>query len=414
MVEPVFPAAEFTGRIDRVRRLMDARSIAGVLLTGGLNLTYLTGYPCPPRGGPRPFVYLLPLAGEPILIVHTWYELDARRKTHLRDIRTYATLSDAPLPEIVAALHDAGLEHGRLAAEIGPEQAIDLPFADFVQLQGRLPNVEWVDAGSLVMAARMRKTPAEIACMREACRITSRAYELLFPALVAGMTEIEVARLLHVASLELGAGATWELITAGPGNYDDATALPSARPIAPGDLVWLDAGCAVAGYWSDFGRAGVVGGATAEQRDAQARLHEITTRGVEAIGPGTTTGEVARVCNAALANLDLPVTATISGLAGRVGHGLGLGDHRAAARCRGRPDGARAGHGDHGRAGNRHTLRHLSRRGERARDRDRPRGAVNDGAGVVRDRSRWRVRCGTSAAGVEASAEDDDGYDEQG
>jgi Xaa-Pro aminopeptidase len=225
----------------------------------------------------------------------------------------------------VAALHDAGLTQGRIGAEIGPEQVIDFPFADFVELQRRFPEVFWVDAGGIVMAARMRKTATEITCLREACRITSIAYERMFAEIAAGMTEIEIARLLHTTSLELGAGATWELITSGAGNYDFATASPTSRRIAPGDMVWLDAGCAVGGYWSDFGRAGVVGGATAEQRDTQRRIHEITMRGVERIRPGATTGEVARVCNEALGKLDLPITSCISCLASRIGHGLGLG-----------------------------------------------------------------------------------------
>jgi Xaa-Pro aminopeptidase len=138
------------------------------------------------------------------------------------------------------------------------------------------------------------------------------------------MTESDVARLMRVTSLEAGGSDPWVLITSGPGSYDLATKLPSCRCLERGDFVWMDAGCAVAGYWSDFGRAGVVGGASTEQREAQARIHEITMLGVEMVWPGVTTGEIARRCNAEMARLELPITSSISGLAARIGHGLGL------------------------------------------------------------------------------------------
>jgi Xaa-Pro aminopeptidase len=46
--------------------------------------------------------------------------------------------------------------------------------------------------------------------------------------------------------------------------------------------------------------------------------------GVEMIRPGITTRDVARRCNEAMARLDFPITSSISGLAARVGHGVGL------------------------------------------------------------------------------------------
>jgi Xaa-Pro aminopeptidase len=324
MFDRPFDRTEYADRVARVRQEMARRGLDGLLLTSGPNLTYLSGYPSPLRAGSRPFVFVLPLSGEPIFIVHTAREREAHGYSWVADIRTYRELSHAPVETIVDALRDTNLIEGRVGAELGPEEALDLPVGDFLTLQRRLPTVEFTDAGAALCPARLRKSPAEVASIRQACAITAGAYERTFAEAREGMTESDVARLMRVTSLEAGGGDPWVLITSGPGSYDLATKLPSCRRLERGDFVWMDAGCAVAGYWSDFGRAGVVGGATEEQREAQARIHEITMLGVELIRPGVSTGEIARRCNAALARLDLPVTSSVSGLAGRVGHGLGL------------------------------------------------------------------------------------------
>jgi Xaa-Pro aminopeptidase len=324
MLDRPFTRDEYLRRVARVREEMVRLGLDGLLLTSGPNLTYLSGYPSPLRAGSRPFIFLLPQAGTPILIVHTGREREARGYSWVDEIRTYHGLSRAPLPEIIEAFHDAGLMQGQVGAELGAEQSLDVPVGDFLELRRQLPAVHVADAGPALWPARMRKSTAEIACVREACTTTTRAYERTFEQARAGMTEAEVARLMMVASLEAGGGSPWMIITSGTGNYDLASKLPSRRRLGAGDFVWMDSGSAVGGYWSDFSRAGVVGGATAAQRDAQNRIHEITMLGVDAVRPGVTTGEVARRCNEALARLDLPITSCVSALAARVGHGLGL------------------------------------------------------------------------------------------
>ncbi len=323
-LETPFPRAEYESRVARVRAEMANRAIDGLLLTSGPNLTYLTGYPSPVRAAARPFIFILPQAGEPVLIVHTGRELEARGYSWVSDIRTFHALSHAPLPEILAALNDCGLTAGRIGAELGPDMSLDIPVADFLTLQSQLPDVEFVDAGAVMWPVRYRKSDAEIAYIRQACAITTTAFAHMFATGHEGMTENDMARLMAESSLAAGGSSPWAIITRGAGSYDLASKLPSSRQLQAGDFFWMDAGCSVGGYWSDFGRAGVVGGPSQQQIDAQRRIHEITMLGVEIIRPGITTGDVARRCNEAMARLDFPITTSISDLAARVGHGLGL------------------------------------------------------------------------------------------
>jgi Xaa-Pro aminopeptidase len=89
-------------------------------------------------------------------------------------------------------------------------------------------------------------------------------------------------------------------------------------------MLWIDAGCAVGGYWSDFSRAAVVGQPSAEQYRAQEEIHEITWEAVQKVRPGICASQLAQACNTRLAGLNFAITSSISGLASRVGHGLGL------------------------------------------------------------------------------------------
>ena len=160
--------------------------------------------------------------------------------------------------------------------------------------------------------------------MRRACACTATAYERMFSVVREGSTEREVALTMVIETGRAGGGAPWVAITSGPGRYDVLMGSGSDRVLEVGDMVWLDSGCTVDGLWSDFGRAGVVGGPTPEQTDAQRRIVEITSLGVGLVRPGRPVAEIAAALNERVREIGLPVTSDISGLAGRVGHGVGL------------------------------------------------------------------------------------------
>jgi len=291
-----------------------------MLLTTGPNLVYLSGYPGVERTLARPFYLVVPSAAPPVLIVHEGRAFEARRYAWIDDVRTYAPLSIAPVELIASALGAST----RIGAELGFEQRLGVPVTELDRIRTAVAPAAIVDAADLLWRLREVKSPFEIGALRRACRITSDAYARAFAELRPGMPERDVALRLKEAMLRAGGDDPWVAITSGPGNYDLATGAGSLRRLAPGDLVWVDAGCSVEGYWSDFGRAAVLGSATSAQRDLQRTIHEITLAGVALARPGNTTGQVAREVNSLLGQLRVPITSSISGLAGRIGHGVGL------------------------------------------------------------------------------------------
>jgi Xaa-Pro aminopeptidase len=316
---------ELLERAAGLRQRMSAAGLDALLLTTGDNLKYVSGYPSPLRSGPRPFLFILPLTGEPVFIVHAGREGEARRFSWASDIRTYYPLSHAPVDQTVAALRQLKLDHGaRIGVEIGAEQCLDIPLSDFWAIQARLPEAVFADSAPVLWGARLHKTSQEIARIRQACSITSAAYDQAYAGMQAGMTEQAAAQIMKNAMLAQGAEDTWLLMTSGAGNYDLISRGPGPRQLLKGDFVYIDGGCSVAGYWSDFDRVGVVGIPTPAQVNAQHMAEEITQSGVDLVRPGASTREIARRCAQAIKRFPYPVTSDIGYLAARIGHGIGI------------------------------------------------------------------------------------------
>lgn len=313
-----------TARIEAARVAMEGDGLDALLLASGTNLCFLSGYPVVEPTLARPFYLLLPRTGAPVLLVHRGREFEARSLSWVSDVRTYGRLSVAPLDELRAAIKSAGVAGGRIGAELGFEQRLGIPLLELERIEEAIAPAAVVDASALLWGLRLHKAPWDVDAMRRACVCTAGAYDRMFSAIRGGSTEREVALTMMVETGRAGGGSPWVAITSGPGRYDVLMGSGDDRVLERGDMVWLDSGCTVDGLWSDFGRAGVVGGPTSEQTDGQRQIIEITTLGVELVRPGRPVAEIAAALNERVRGLDLQLTSDISGLAGRVGHGVGL------------------------------------------------------------------------------------------
>ncbi len=316
--------SEHSQRLERLRALMRVHDMQAVLLGTGTNLAYFTGYPSPPRSVPRPFFALLPLNGDPVFFAHTGHAAEARRFSWIGDIRDYRPLATVPVELIREALAEKNLLNANIGMELGAEQAFDYSYLQFMRLRDALPDVKITDAAPLLWALRMVKSPWEVSCIRQACDTTSAAYEAAYSLARAGMPERDVFLAMKDYLVQHSDGTVFLAITSGAGNYDLVTKPPDIRPLVVGDLVWMDAGCRVSGYWSDYSRAATVGAASSEQSYAQDAIHRITTEAVAMVRPGVRVCEVWAFCMRELEALSFPITSSITQLAARVGHGMGL------------------------------------------------------------------------------------------
>ncbi|MCI0621373.1 MAG: Xaa-Pro peptidase family protein [Acidobacteria bacterium] len=322
--QPGIPAKEYVERLRKLRVLMKEQGLAALLLGTGVNLAYFSGYPSPSRSGSRPFFLVLPLEGEAVFIVQTGRREEALRFSACKDVRDYSELSKIPVQMIIDALRERGALRGPIGMELGIEQSFDLPYLEFQRLRSALGSTRLEDASQMLWKLRMTKSQNEAACIRCACQVLAGAYIQTFTQAREGMTEHDIALLLLSRLDAAGIGDRFLALTSDASSYDLPSKPAGARAVCTGDMVWIDAGSTIGGYWSDFSRAGVVGGPSPQQASAQAAIHQITWEAVSLVRPGISVSEVARFCNRKVAELPFAITQDISGRAGRCGHGLGL------------------------------------------------------------------------------------------
>lgn len=318
-----FTPEEYRRRAEGARRRMAASGVGCLFLTSEKNIRYLTGFHTQIWVSPtRPRYVLFPVAGEPIAIVPTTNVPGFHTTSWIADIRSW--LAPRPDDDGISLIIDAARAlvrpGGRIAAEIGPEMRVEMPFRDFLRVRDALDGIDIVDAGPILRPLRMVKSAEELARLRRVAEIASEGFTQLAEVLASGQTEREVYRRLHLILIELGAEKVPYLVpSSGPSGYEQVNMGPSDRALQAGDVLFVDVGATWRGYFCDLDRNFAIRQATDEIRDAYALVFEATEAGIQAIRPGWTAAEVWRAMAAVLdprGQADTPI--------GRMGHGLGL------------------------------------------------------------------------------------------
>ncbi|MFQ6110782.1 MAG: M24 family metallopeptidase [Nitrospinota bacterium] len=317
-----FPTDEYAARVRKARELMAREGIDLLFLTGDRNYIYFTGHRCiAPEGTvARPNYFMLPLEGEPHIMVHIFIEGDASSTSWVEGISSYSSLLDAPIKELAEIIRGYRVEGKKIGAELGQEQRIGMPVRDFLLLKEELKEFEFVDAAPILWKMRVVKSQRELACIRRAQEITVKGYTEGFPLVKEGMSEREIASILTGKMVEGGAEHFWIIVASGSENYQRISGKPTDRKVRRGDMVWVDMGASVNDYWADFSRGGVIGGPSDEQKRYQEVVIGTTSEGVGAVKAGVPGASIVDVCEEGMRKRGLD----ISFHAGRVGHGVGL------------------------------------------------------------------------------------------
>jgi Xaa-Pro dipeptidase len=178
-------------------------------------------------------------------------------------------------------------------------------------------------AGPLLSQLRVTKDADELARMRRAAAVAEEALAHTLPQVHAGMSEHEVASELLVNLLRSGSqGMSFApLVQSGP-NSASPHGATSSRHLESGDLLLIDFGAVVDGYFSDITRTFAI-----EEMDPElAQVHEIVqaanAAGRAAAGPGVPCEEVDRAARRVIKEAGYGPR-----FIHRTGHGLGLEVH---------------------------------------------------------------------------------------
>jgi Xaa-Pro aminopeptidase len=301
---------------ERLRLAADAAGAAGLgalLLTPGPDLRYVTGYDA--QQLERLTCLALPANGDPFLVV--------------------------PRLELPAAQASPA---GRFGLEMIPWDETDDPYALVAGRLGLVSSVGLADrmwammvlrfraalpaarqglASAALRGLRSRKTPAEVAALREAGAAIDRVHAAMPGWLRPGRTELAVAADVAAAISEAGhVRADFVIIASGP-NAASPHHEPSARVLQPGDAVVVDIGGTMpSGYCSDCTRVYAIGGPPGEFLRYYGVLRDAQEAACGAVRPGVTAEAVDAAAR-------VPITEAGYGpeFVHRTGHGIGLETH---------------------------------------------------------------------------------------
>jgi Xaa-Pro dipeptidase len=246
-------------RFQRLQDQLEAQGVDGLVLLGSSAVAYATGAAMPAQDGDRAALF------RPVAVVakgdsapHLYTLCGDGVPADLTEDHLHGPLFpdlDDGMDLFAAALAD----HFRTGARIGVD---DQTHAMLRGLQG----FDWVDAAEVVGAAKIIKTPDEVACIRQAQRLNELAMIDAREHLRPGVRQIDLSAVFLRRVFELGASASgidpiWQVMAPtrelGPWTLHGDLAYPTVttdRFLREGDVIWVDAGIIWEGYASDYGR----------------------------------------------------------------------------------------------------------------------------------------------------------------
>jgi Xaa-Pro aminopeptidase len=287
-------------RFERLQHQLEAKGVDGLVLLGSSSVGYATGAAAPAQDGDRAALFravAVVVKGDSAPHLYTLYADGAPGE--LPDDHLHGSLFP-DLDDGIEAFSAALAVHFRTGARLGVDDQTH------AMLRG-LPRYEWVDASDVVGAAKLTKTPDEIACIREAQRLNELAMTDALAALRPGVRQTDLSAVFLRRVFELGASANgidpiWQVMAPsrelGPWTLHGDLAYPTVttdRFLRDGDVIWVDSGITWEGYASDYGRTWTTGAApNARQQTHFRRWRAVVDAALDVLKPGVSALELGR------------------------------------------------------------------------------------------------------------------------
>jgi len=307
----------YLARQSRLSTALQNYQLDAMVLNAGPSLTYLTGLHFHLSERPVAFFFL---PGRVPLIVAP--ELEAGKVKALPNpMQAYLYGEDTGSwpGTFRAAARAARLSGARVGLEPRRLRVLEMDL-----LEPAAPDAFFLSAQECLASLRMCKDQAEIAAMRQAVQVAQQALLAALDSFQPGIGERELAAELTLQILRHGSDPELPfspIVASGP-NSANPHAFPSSRAIQAGDLLILDWGASVDGYFSDLTRTFAVGEIDSDLEQVARTVADANAAARAASNPGTAAGAVDSAARRVI---------ELSGYADffihRTGHGLGLESH---------------------------------------------------------------------------------------
>jgi Xaa-Pro aminopeptidase len=303
---------DFAHRRDSLRRLLHENSLAALLVTDELNVTYLTGF----TGDSS---YLVVSADRELLITDGRYTQQLAEECPALPLAV--RLPGGSLPSFAAdclaklGLPSLGIEADNVTVSLHEKLKTAAKSSQFAQTSG------------LVESLREIKDTGEVAAIRQAIHIAETAFTELHASLKPGQTEKEVADNLEYEIRQRGGSCSAfpTIVGVGP-----RASLPHGRPtiysrIGDFEFVLIDwgaRGVPPAAYHSDLTRVLVTGKLSPQLQTVYGVVLAAQRAAIAAIRPGALMKEVDAAARAVIDSAGYGKQFNHA-----LGHGLGLAVH---------------------------------------------------------------------------------------
>ena len=306
--------SEYSQRRSLASSGLAGRKLDALLVSSPANGRYLTGFT-----GSNGLVVLRPDTA--VLFTDPRYKLQASEETAC----TVRVARGSLFLAVSRWLRGKGIR--RLGVETGR-----LSHESFLSLEAQAPpGVRLVPIAGLVEGLRMVKSPREVDLIRRSVRLNSEAFERTMRRVRPGMTEMDLAAELDYRMRRLGAEKpAFETVVASGVRSAMPHARPTAKLLAPNELLLVDMGALRDGYSSDMTRMAFLGRPPARVRQLYRAVLEAHQAAVGAVREGVTAEAVDRAARRVLKARGLD-----RAFVHACGHGLGLEIHEAPRLGRG-------------------------------------------------------------------------------
>lgn len=312
MSDKQIQSEDFLLRLGKLKRAMAQNGLNGIILAPGPNLRYYTSVNSLLLE--RPFLFFIPIDGEPHLIAPTLESgpyLRATLKIIVHDWNDGEGPSKAFANTVMQLAMNGkwGLE-GRV------------PFRFIHQLL-KYARPELEDAEPILQGIRAVKDAEEVKLVGRAAAILSKSF-LRIPGMVkVGITELELAQEISEEIHSNGAESVDDVLVQSGAMAADGHHLPSSKKLRGKESVVVDATCTFSGYFADITRTFVTGKDPSFERLYEHVL-EAQEAAINASEKGVTVGSIDDAARSHLRRNGLDEY-----FIHRTGHGLGLEVHEA-------------------------------------------------------------------------------------
>ena len=316
-----FPKEEFTNRISKMQENLDRENIEAIIITSPSNFRYFSGLDSNFWESPTRPWFLVISKKNPIKAIIPSIGITALEKTLIKDIEVWQ--SPNPNDEGVTLLKKTIKnfpKNSKIGFELAFESHLRMSIQDFINIQKELSDYKFVDVSKIIWGLRKIKSENEIENISQICSIASNVFDTFPEKIYTNITEKKATSIFKKELINNGADYIMYMACAsGEGGYDQIITNPTEKKLNNGDILIIDTGSTLNGYFCDFDRNFGFGKINDISLDAYTKLWESIESTLEIIKPGISCAEIYSSLSKNLIAKD-----GNDGSVGRMGHGLGL------------------------------------------------------------------------------------------